>query len=44
MGKNKLKKTQKDYERSSDLLKELGITESDREDIFDIIEGGFTDE
>tara|TARA_Y100000592_G_C5230965_1_gene203848 strand:- start:34 stop:360 length:327 start_codon:yes stop_codon:yes gene_type:complete len=37
MGKNKLKKTQKDYDKSDDILKQLGITEDDKNDIFDII-------
>ena len=44
MGKKKLKKTKDDYERSKDLLEHLGITESDRENIYDIIEGNIIDE
>lgn len=44
MGKKKLKKTKEDYERSKELLESLGITESDRENIYDIIEGSIIDE
>ena len=44
MGKKKLKRTKDDYERSKDLLEDLGITESDRENIYDIIEGNIIDE
>jgi hypothetical protein len=44
MGKKKLKKTKDDYERSKEILESLGITESDREDIYDIIEGSIIDE
>jgi hypothetical protein len=44
MGKNKLKKTRKDYDQSKDLLRELGITEADKDDIFDIIEEHALDE
>ena len=40
----KLKKTKDDYERSQEILESLGITESDREDIYDIIEGSIIDE
>ena len=38
MGKKKLKNTQKDYDASQTMLSELGITESDKQNIFDIIE------
>ena len=44
MGKRKLKKTKDDYERSQEIQESLGITESDREDIYDIIEGSVIDE
>ena len=44
MGKKKLKKTKDDYERSEEILESLGITESDREDIYDIIEGSIINE
>lgn len=44
MGKKKLKKTKDDYERSKEMLESLGITESDRENIYDIIEGNIIDE
>ena len=43
MGKDKLKKTKKDYEKGSSLLRDLGITSSDRNDIFDMIEGDVED-
>lgn len=38
MGKTKLKKTKKDYDNGSALLEDLGITKSDKQDIFDLIE------
>ena len=38
MGKKRLQKTKKDYEDSDKILKELGITESDKQNIFDMIE------
>ena len=38
MGKRRLQKTRKDYEDGSSLLEDLGITESDKQDIFDMIE------
>ena len=38
MGKKRLQKTKKDYEDSDKILKELGITESDKQSIFDMIE------
>lgn len=38
MGKKKLNKTRKDYESGQALLRELGITDSDKQDIFDMIE------
>ena len=44
MGKRKLKKTEVDYEKSKEMLESLGITESDKQDIYDIIEGSIVDE
>ena len=38
MGKTKLKQVKKDYDKSRNLLEKLGISESDKKDIFDIIE------
>lgn len=38
MGKKRLQKTKKDYEESDRILEDLGITESDKQDIFDMIE------
>ena len=38
MGKRRLQKTRKDYEDGSSLLEDLGITESDKQDIFDMSE------
>jgi translation elongation factor EF-Ts len=38
MGKQKLKRTKKDFESARDMLKQLGISESDKQDIFDMIE------
>jgi hypothetical protein len=38
MGKKRLTKTNKDYEESDKILKDLGITESDKQSIFDMIE------
>tara|TARA_B100000900_G_scaffold325096_2_gene284874 strand:+ start:338 stop:667 length:330 start_codon:yes stop_codon:yes gene_type:complete len=38
MGKERLRRTKKDLERGSRLLEELGITKSDRQNIFDMIE------
>ena len=38
MGKEKLKRTKQDLERGRELLKDLGISESDKEHIFDMIE------
>lgn len=40
MGKKRLQKTKKDYEQSSKILEDLGITESDKQSIFDMIEIG----
>lgn len=40
MGKKRLQKTKKDYEESSKILEDLGITESDKQNIFDLIELG----
>ena len=44
MGKKKLKRTKEDYERSKEIMEDLGITETDRENIYDIIEGSIIDE
>ena len=44
MGKKKLKKTKDDYEKSKEILENLVITETDRENIYDIIEGSVIDE
>jgi len=38
MGKKRLQKTKKDYEESERILEDLGITESDKQEIFDMIE------
>ena len=38
MGKQKLKKTKEDLERGNKLLEDLGITDSDKQNIFDMIE------
>ena len=38
MGKQKLKRTKDDFESARDVLKQLGISESDKQDIFDMIE------
>tara|TARA_A200000159_G_scaffold163712_1_gene190830 strand:- start:183 stop:512 length:330 start_codon:yes stop_codon:yes gene_type:complete len=38
MGKKKLKNTKKDYDSSRTMLDDLGITEADKQNIFDIIE------
>jgi uncharacterized protein YjiS (DUF1127 family) len=38
MGRRKLTSTSKDLERGKKLLSDLGITESDKQDIFDMIE------
>lgn len=40
MGKKRLQKTKKDYEESSKILEDLGLTESDKQNIFDMIEMG----
>jgi len=40
MGKKKLQKTKKDYEESDKILKQLGITDEDKKDLFDLIESG----
>lgn len=37
MGKKRLKNTKDDYEKADKVLEDLGITESDKQDIFDII-------
>lgn len=37
MGKKRLKNTRKDYETGKEVLENLGITESDRQSIFDMI-------
>ena len=38
MGKQKLNRTRKEIERGHDIMEQLGITKSDKEDIFDMIE------
>ncbi len=38
MGKKRLQKTRKDYQAAERSLQQLGITESDRQDLFDMIE------
>jgi len=38
IGKKRLSKTKKEYESGQELLEELGITDSDKQDIFDMIE------
>ena len=38
MGKNKLKNNKKDYQRSDQLLSDLGIDKTDKESMFDLIE------
>ena len=38
MGAQKLKRTKKDFDSALDTLQELGITESEKQDIFDLIE------
>ena len=38
MGKKRLHKTRKDYEQAKSILEDLGITETDKQDIFDMIE------
>ena len=38
MGSQKLKRTRNDIEKGNKMLKELGITDSDKQDIFDMIE------
>ena len=43
MGNKKLQKTRKDYERSDSLLRDLGITKADKENIFDLIEMDLND-
>ena len=43
MGKLKLKNTRKDYENSSKLLSDLGITKTDKQSLFDLIESDETD-
>lgn len=44
MGKKKLNRAKKDIEKGHDIMKELGITNSDKEDIFDMIESEYTDD
>ena len=43
MGKNKLKNTRKDLEIGKEIMKNLGITESDKQDIFDLIASDWPD-
>ena len=38
MGKQKLRRTMKDLEKGKDIMEQLGITESDKESLFDMIE------
>ena len=38
MGKRKLNRSKKDVEKGQDIMKQLGITDSDKQDIFDMIE------
>ncbi len=38
MGKQKLKRTRQDLEKGKEVLENLGITESDKQNIFDMIE------
>ena len=38
MGKRRLKKTKQDLERGNRLLEDLGISDSDKQNIFDMIE------
>ena len=38
MGKLKLKRTRQDLEKGNKMLEDLGITASDKQDIFDMIE------
>ena len=40
MGKNKIYKSTKDIANGQKILADLGITESDKDNIFDIIESG----
>ena len=38
MGKKKLNRSRKDIQKGFDIMEKLGITETDRKDIFDMIE------
>ena len=38
MGKQKLRRTIKDLEKGKDIMEQLGITDSDKENLFDMIE------
>lgn len=38
MGKQKLRRTIKDISKGEDIMEKLGITDSDKQDIFDMIE------
>ena len=38
MGAQKLRRTKKDFDSASDVLEGLGITESEKQNIFDLIE------
>lgn len=40
MGKQKLRRTVKDIEKGENIMEQLGITESDKNSIFDMIEMG----
>ena len=38
MGRKKLNRSKKDIEKGFDIMEQLGITKTDKEDIFDMIE------
>jgi len=44
MGKNKIRHAQRDLSRGREILKDLGITESDKNSIFDMIESSGVDD
>ena len=43
MGAQKLKRTKQDIEKGNKMLQELGITDSDKQNIFDMIEMNMED-
>tara|TARA_Y100000592_G_scaffold99255_1_gene174640 strand:+ start:12255 stop:12584 length:330 start_codon:yes stop_codon:yes gene_type:complete len=43
IGAKKLKKIKQDYEKGEDILKDLGISENDKQKIYDIIESEVID-